>query len=400
MPSDHEQGFLNAIKDNPSRHDVRLVYADWLDDYDRPREAFRQKMTVAKQIAVKNKDDDAPRLHLAAICEQYGELDWAEFIRLQCRFARWHRHSHVRPEHCATCDEINRVNKRCDELADKNWWKWIGPQERLLVPGYQADLPGKHWRIWITFRRGLVEEIATTWRVWYGWCMRCAETGVVEMPRGESLRPLIPPLRYRCDHLNAKWMIGSANHLIANNPLHTVYIPDVPDHHSFQFGRPVERQVENKEERCREVTSEWTVLDYGRETKARMAIKLPLSERTHSPHEYVLRLQQFRHEVDEARTPFGFCRWKWPGIEFLPVRNSSELPGTLGANWSEETADIPTSIARVRLIAAQETGDLVYVSLQAGNRYVLASHQFGLPPGTPMERLPNGYWVPISRPRA
>jgi uncharacterized protein (TIGR02996 family) len=34
-----EAGFLKAIADQPAERSTRLVYADWLDEHDRPREA-------------------------------------------------------------------------------------------------------------------------------------------------------------------------------------------------------------------------------------------------------------------------------------------------------------------------------------------------------------------------
>src|SRR3954469_20824625 len=34
-----EAGFLKAIVDQPAERSTRLVYADWLDEHDRPREA-------------------------------------------------------------------------------------------------------------------------------------------------------------------------------------------------------------------------------------------------------------------------------------------------------------------------------------------------------------------------
>jgi uncharacterized protein (TIGR02996 family) len=34
-----EAGFLNAIAEQRAERSTRLVYADWLDEHDRPREA-------------------------------------------------------------------------------------------------------------------------------------------------------------------------------------------------------------------------------------------------------------------------------------------------------------------------------------------------------------------------
>jgi uncharacterized protein (TIGR02996 family) len=38
-----ERGFLEAIQKNPGDTTARLVYADWLDEYDRPYEAILQR---------------------------------------------------------------------------------------------------------------------------------------------------------------------------------------------------------------------------------------------------------------------------------------------------------------------------------------------------------------------
>src|SRR5688572_21458041 len=45
-----EAGFLKAIADQPAERSTRLVYADWLDEHDRPREAefLRLQLQVAE----------------------------------------------------------------------------------------------------------------------------------------------------------------------------------------------------------------------------------------------------------------------------------------------------------------------------------------------------------------
>src|SRR5215207_7575777 len=48
-----EAGFLKSIADEPAERSTRLVFADWLDEHDRPREAefLRLQLQVAELSA-------------------------------------------------------------------------------------------------------------------------------------------------------------------------------------------------------------------------------------------------------------------------------------------------------------------------------------------------------------
>jgi uncharacterized protein (TIGR02996 family) len=125
------QAFLDKIAENPDDLTTRLVYADWLDENATPnihclrcsgcgvdptetwREAvgvrikctdcngqglapsnvYRQlacgqRLYVAAQAVIARPDEDGPRLEYAKICEAYGRVERAEFIRVQCELAK------------------------------------------------------------------------------------------------------------------------------------------------------------------------------------------------------------------------------------------------------------------------------------------------------------------------
>ncbi len=78
-----QTSLLKTIEDNPHDDTVRLVYADWL------AENGREKDALLLRIRVQPERDDL-RLQYADWEEQYGCADRAEYIRLQIkRDAQW-----------------------------------------------------------------------------------------------------------------------------------------------------------------------------------------------------------------------------------------------------------------------------------------------------------------------
>jgi uncharacterized protein (TIGR02996 family) len=98
MSMAHNEAFLKAILADPEDDTVRLIYADWL--------------------------------------EEYGELDRAEFIRLQCEAARL-------PPSDRRKEELNTRAQAL--LTDANWSAWGG-----MLRGMAYS-----WQ----FRRGFIEKV-------------------------------------------------------------------------------------------------------------------------------------------------------------------------------------------------------------------------------------------------
>lgn len=76
-----ESALLAAIRANPADRTARLVYADWLDDRGRHVDAARERVLAEP-------DEDAHRLAFAAACEAAGDVERAEFVRVQVELAR------------------------------------------------------------------------------------------------------------------------------------------------------------------------------------------------------------------------------------------------------------------------------------------------------------------------
>jgi uncharacterized protein (TIGR02996 family) len=94
-----EESFLQSIRDDAGDDTVRLVYADWL--------------------------------------EEHGQLERAEFIRVQCELAK------------TECDNPRYPNLkgRSDELESENGTRWAGPISELSI--YTAD-----------FHRGFIDRVS------------------------------------------------------------------------------------------------------------------------------------------------------------------------------------------------------------------------------------------------
>jgi uncharacterized protein (TIGR02996 family) len=78
-------------------------------------------------------EDDAPRLIFADWLEEHGQVDRAEFIRVQCRYERLPK----------TNLERSALMARADSLLQRNWQDWVGPLRDIVGPWY--DRYGAGW---------------------------------------------------------------------------------------------------------------------------------------------------------------------------------------------------------------------------------------------------------------
>jgi uncharacterized protein (TIGR02996 family) len=90
------------------------------------------------QAIIENPDDDALRLVFAGWLEDHGELERAEFIRVQVELAKLPNVDNHRPE----------LEQRETELLAKNESEWVKPIRHCVVS----------W----TFHRGFIAEVTVT----------------------------------------------------------------------------------------------------------------------------------------------------------------------------------------------------------------------------------------------
>jgi len=90
------------------------------------------------QAVIDSPDDDLPRLVFADWLEEQGELERAEFIRVQIELAKLPSLDMRRPE----------LERRESELLARNESEWVKPI--------------RHWVVSCTFHRGFIDEVAVT----------------------------------------------------------------------------------------------------------------------------------------------------------------------------------------------------------------------------------------------
>ncbi len=180
---------------------VRGIYADWLDDQDKPLDASRQRV-LAEPASDDRREQFAAQLDLS------GQGNWAEFVRLQCKIARGFRCERekyldiytdvygglpverVFRGNCGYCD--NCINNEDDVMLSKailmgndtlmrdsiksydpNWYEWRHPAPagyciNRLSYGYSPFLPSGP-NMGVLFSRGLISEVVSPWEGQYGW---------------------------------------------------------------------------------------------------------------------------------------------------------------------------------------------------------------------------------------
>jgi uncharacterized protein (TIGR02996 family) len=152
----HEEAFIQAIRETPHDDAPRLIYADWL--------------------------------------EEHGQADRAEFIRVQCQFARL---TEDKPERSVLC-------LRAEELLRRHWDEWVGPLRAIVGPWRD-----RYGELWMgeeyhpdglrRFQRGFVDALALD-----------AESF---LRHADSLKHLVPLRELRL------WRAGRCADRLAKEPL-------------------------------------------------------------------------------------------------------------------------------------------------------------------------------------
>lgn len=175
-----ESALLATIHANRAESTARLVYADCLDESDRPLDAARERVLARPAC-------DEMRLAYAEVCESLGDRDRAEFIRVQVEIGRLppfiRRDADLNPP----TDGIPNAHavalgRRERELFAKHADKALHLDESLWgEPGLTTDnwklvgwspctlhfiVGDDHYDLWQQFRRGFVEVINCRWEEW------------------------------------------------------------------------------------------------------------------------------------------------------------------------------------------------------------------------------------------
>lgn len=156
-----EPALLAAIRASPLERTPRLLYADWLDEHDRPRDGALQRV-----LAEPERDDH--RLNYAAVCERDGDAARAEFVRAQVELAAVMANiaSDLTRPVSPMLERMTYLRSREAELWDEgNWlgWKskdWFDTINSYLRPQQYTTIGIRHWL------RGFVESLTCTAADW------------------------------------------------------------------------------------------------------------------------------------------------------------------------------------------------------------------------------------------
>ncbi len=183
-------GFLDAISQCPTDPTPRLIYSDFLDEHGDAARAKQQRLKVVLWDVLAHKTDqfyDLPRLRYAAICEQYGDKDRAEFIRVQVESAEQRRGKYkASPENDL---RQNELEDKQDDLfdggsptAESNSEKW----GRETVAG--CKMMKTFWGLH-AYSRGFIEKIACPGDWWLtDGTILCQNSPITEVQLSTHLR--------------------------------------------------------------------------------------------------------------------------------------------------------------------------------------------------------------------
>jgi uncharacterized protein (TIGR02996 family) len=143
----NDEAFFQAVLDEPDDEDLRLIYADWLEERGDPR---------------------------------------GEFIRVQCRLAHLPRWARARPG----------LEARARELLAENLWTWNAPLHRLLSrTPLRNQVRSRRGLVhgW-AYRRGFVEEVTVQARAFVDHGDALFRIGPLRHARLRDARPVIGAL--------------------------------------------------------------------------------------------------------------------------------------------------------------------------------------------------------------
>lgn len=165
-----EAAFRNRLAADPTDATARLVFADHLDELDRPLDAALQRVLARP-------DDDGMRLDYAAACDRAGDAARAEFVRVQVELATGPRCR--RPRYRQVFDHDQYGNAPVDHLYEpcgrcnpcRRFVELQGRERELYDAGGAVcwdhkDIPIRPEDLGVHFRRGFMESVACAWDDW------------------------------------------------------------------------------------------------------------------------------------------------------------------------------------------------------------------------------------------
>ena len=200
-----DAAFLRAIRERPDADDIRLVYADWLEERGDMRAAGEQRLHVAMKAIIANPDDDSPRLEFAGICETHEMPERGEFVRCQLELATisadvpvmpkagsnatvWNNFYREQSVHKAEIVRQDTLRRREQDLllahrkawviaaGRKEWRYWQSATEQGWAIQHSSSTDG----ISVTFIRGCIGAAILPWSAWAGEaCGGCGGHGAI-----------------------------------------------------------------------------------------------------------------------------------------------------------------------------------------------------------------------------
>jgi uncharacterized protein (TIGR02996 family) len=127
---------------------------------------------------VEDPADDVPRLLLADVLEDSGEVERAEFIRVQCELERLPPTGGDKPLRAYAYGKAATLRRRERELLLANRSRWqVGLPRLPFVPEQPGEEPPDQLSAY-TFRRGFVTCVTLTLADWHvAPCRSCAGSG-------------------------------------------------------------------------------------------------------------------------------------------------------------------------------------------------------------------------------
>jgi uncharacterized protein (TIGR02996 family) len=228
--------------------------------------------------------EDTPRLVYADFLEEEGQSDRAEFIRVQIELAQCFTTLCTSKKLAPCYSQSNRA--MCDGCERKTW---LLKRERELFDILSESM----WPVWITSPKHL----------------RCEQHEQYDLPTQFMVR------RGFISNLTCSWIdcFGHLDEIRKHCPIERVRLTDRPE---LRFG-PVGTTSRNDRAMLLRITiATWNVF-FEQSIIDRQSIQYAQSEReleASRDHAYVK--EYWSRKIERARTPEGYCKSKWEGIEF------------------------------------------------------------------------------------
>lgn len=277
--------FIATMRERPADEGPRSVFLDWLEE-----RGERHRATLLGFVT-KFPDEEWPRLLFALWCEYECQPARAEFIRVQCRL---HRLQHAPGEEAFLPAKIESCVARVQQLLDAHGEEWAG---REIIGPTTIKLGGP--RRWLSYE-GISDRSRHRFHagapIW-SW----------QWSRGFISEATCP---------GDEW-VRHGDELLAAQPIRQVEMRDDP---RVRFS-PIHRQTAHDPVKHARIIGESWFASAPGQSPLEMDLSIAIEERMyrHDVRYVDELLGHFRQQVEEARTPIGYCRARWPDVTFRAV---------------------------------------------------------------------------------